>query len=109
MAKQSTPDDRSPSRQAFTFYAANGRVYANNVDQKLVDLGTLTGKDGRYGYVLDGNKQAGEGLASPEAALRHIADNIRFLFLDGQFTALKDLRGTDEVNLDGAAQVEVVI
>lgn len=62
-----------------------------------------------YGYLLDGNQQAAEGLPSAEAPLRHIADHVTFLYLDGQFTAVADLRGTDGVNLDGGARIDVMM
>jgi hypothetical protein len=59
--------------------------------------------------VLDGNKQTGSALPGPEAALRHVADNIGFLYLDGQFTALADARETGDVHLDGAARIDVML
>lgn len=94
-------------RQPFTFYAAQGRVYASNNAQKLIDLGSLTESDHGFAYLLDGNQQAGERFPSAEAALRHVADHVRFLFLDGQFTAVEDSRGS--VNLQDAASIEVLL
>ena len=94
-------------RQPFTFYAAQGRVYASNNAQKLIDLGSLTESGQRFAYRLDGNQQAGEGFPSAQAALRHVADNVRFLFLDGQFTAVEDSRGS--VNLQDAPSIEVLL
>lgn len=93
----------------FTLYAANGRVYATNVDQKLVDLGALWRDDQGFQYCLDGNGLRGDGVITAEAALREIAGRLSFLFLDGQFTALADLRGTDGVALDGAARLDMVL
>jgi len=110
MTTSFAPAEPAAPRQAFTFYAADGRIYVSNGDQKLIDLGELTEKDGRFAYVLDGNQQAAEGLASPSAALRHIADHVRYLFLDGQFTALADLReDRTPVHLDGAARIDVMM
>jgi hypothetical protein len=111
MATHSSPAEPASPRQAFTFYAADGRVYASNVDQKLIDLGSLTRQeDGRFRYLLDGDKRVEHGLPTAEAALRHIADHIGFLYLDGQFTALADLReGGARVHLDGAARIDVVM
>ena len=118
MAKPTTSQEPASPRVAFTFYAANGRVYASNVKQKLIDLGALTQQGDTYRYVLDGNQQAGEGFPSAEAALRHIADNTRFLFLDGQFTALADLRANggagagaqaSDLHLDDAARIDVMV
>jgi hypothetical protein len=106
-----TNTQREPAapRQAFTFYAANGRVYASNVSQKLIDLGSLGEQAGGWCYLLDGNKQSAQGFATPEAALRHIAEATAFLYLDGQFTALADLRDTGQVSLGGAKRIDVVI
>jgi hypothetical protein len=110
MAKPGITRGSGSPRQTFTFYAADGRAYASNARQKLIDLGVLTEQGVGWRYLLDGNQQAGEGFPSPEAALRHIADNVRFLFLDGQFTALADLRAESRpVHLDGAPQIEVTI
>lgn len=112
MATQSTPTDTAADRrqQAYTLYAADGRVYASNAQQKLIDLGSLSqAQDDGYCYVLDGNQLAGQGLPSAEAALRVIGQRMGFLYLDGQFTALADLRGNDAVHLDGAPRVDVVL
>jgi hypothetical protein len=111
MASHSSPAEPAAPRQAVTFYAADGRVYASNVDQKLIDLGSLTQQgDGGFCYLLDGNKQSAQGLPSAGAALRHVADNIGFLYLDGQFTALADLRESGAaVHLDGAERIDVML
>ena len=109
MAHEPRTQEPASPRQPFTFYAAKGRVYASNVDQKLIDLGALTQQADGYCYLLDGNQQAAQGLPSAEAALRHIADNTRFLYLDGQFTALADARENAAVNLDGAARIDVML
>lgn len=110
MVNRTTPAEPASPRQAFTFYAAGGRVYVSNLQQKLIDLGALTEQDGGFSYVLDSNRQSAAGLPSAEAALRHIADHIRFLYLDGQFTALADLREDDTpVHLDGAPRIDVMI
>jgi hypothetical protein len=109
MAHQDTPQEPASPRQAFTFYAADGRVHASNVAQKLIDLGSLQQQADGWCYLLDGNKHTGERLPSAEAALRHIVDHVRFLYLDGQFTALADMRGNAGVHLDGAPRIDVMI
>jgi hypothetical protein len=104
-------DDRgsAPLLQPFTFYAANGRIYASNVAQKLIDLGALTGQDGSFGYLLDGNQMSGRGFHDELAALRAVATKVRFLWLDGQFTALASARDDPDLNLDGATRLDVLI
>jgi hypothetical protein len=102
-------DDRAaPARQLpFTLYAANGRVYARNRDQKIIDLGALTHQDAAFCYLLDGNKQGASGFFTEEEALRDVAGHLRFLWLDGQFTALADAKDDPGLNLDGAVQLDI--
>lgn len=97
----------SATRQPFTLFAAQGRVYARNRDQKVIDLGALTREDGgAWRYELDGNHQGGAGLFTEEEALREIAGKIRFLWLDGQFTAVADARAAAGFSIDGAKQFD---
>jgi hypothetical protein len=112
MASSSNPRSIEAERRQlpFTFYAAaNGRIYVRNVDQKVIDLGTLSRDDGGVCYFLDGNHETGKGFRDEEAALRDIASRVRFLWLDGQFTAVADAREDPELNLDGATQVDVTL
>jgi len=111
MATQPTSSEPASPRRAYTFYAADGRVYVSNAtaEQKLIDLGALSEQENGFSYLLDGNQLGAQGLPSAEAALRHIADHIRFLYLDGQFSALPDLRGNQSVHLDGAPHIEVMM
>ena len=74
----------SPPGVPFVLYALQGRVYASNVKQKLIDLGSQAREsDGTYAYLLDGDHTTGSGFDSPEAALAHVAHMVSFLFLDG--------------------------
>ena len=109
MAQEPASPDAARRQQPFTLYATGGRLYASNVAQKLVDLGALWRDDAGFHYLLDGNKMEGHGLITAEAALREIAQRVSFLYLDGQFTALADLRGTDGVALDGAARIDIAL
>ena len=100
---------RSPVRQPFKLYAAkNGRIYARNRTQKVIDLGALVREEGgAFRYELDGNHQSEGGLFTEEEALHAVARSIRFLWLDGQFTAVADAKDDASLNLDGATQLEV--
>ena len=103
-------DDRGtkPRRQPYTLHAAGGRVYVRNAAQKVIDLGALSqGEGGAFRYLLDGNGQAGEGFFTEEEALRDIARNLRFLWLDGQFTAVADARDGGELDLDDAPRLDI--
>src|SRR4051812_10713331 len=94
MPTQTIDEQRHPGprKQPYTLYAARGRAYARNAAGPVIDLGALAQQDGRWRYLLDGNQLAGEGFPTPEQALRDIAARLRFLWLDGQFTALPDVR-----------------
>jgi hypothetical protein len=96
-------------QQPFTLYAARGRIYARNTDQKLIDLGELVQDGGSWRYRLDGNQQTGTGYFTAEEALREIGRTVRFLWLDGQFTAVADARHDGDLNLDGAVEIEIVL
>lgn len=85
-----------PRRQPYTLYATAGRVFARNAAGPVIDLGALAPAEGGHAYQLDGNKLSGTGFASAEEALRDIAGRLHFLWLDGQFTALPDLRATHD-------------
>jgi hypothetical protein len=110
MADPSNEPAGTRQQQPFTLFAAQGRVYARNRDQKLIDLGALERTEGgTFRYLLDGNKQAGEGFFTEEDALRHIGGQLRFLWLDGQFTAVADARDDADLNLDGATQLDILL
>ena len=97
-------------QQPFTLYAAQGRVYARNRDQKVIALGALARDDGgAFSYLLDGNQQGGKGFFTEEEALRDVAGKLRFLWLDGQFTAVADARDDPALHLDGATQLDIVL
>ncbi len=97
------------THQGFSLFAANGRLYASNVDQKLIDLGSLTKEADGYAWRLDGNKLGGRGLPDAVAALRDAVKQMSFLYLDGQFTALADVREDDSVHLANAPQLNIVV
>jgi hypothetical protein len=96
-------------QQPFTLYAAQGRVYASNVDDKLIDLGSLTEAGDGWRYRLDGNGLGAGRLPDPPAALAHLATHLRFLYLDGQFTALVDERSNPTLNLENATRLDILL
>lgn len=96
-------------QQPFTLLAANGRVYARNSDQKVIDLGALQREDVAFRYVLDGNGQSGSGFFTEEEALGDIAAHLRFLWLDGQFTAVADAKEDPALNLEGAVRLDIAL
>jgi len=99
--------DTSRTRRHFTFLAANGRLYARNLDMKIIDLGALArADDGQWRWTLDGNQLSG-GAPDAQAAMRDAAARMGFLYLDGQFTAVAPIGAT--THLDGAETVDLVL
>ncbi|WP_427912776.1 hypothetical protein ACPWT1_19455 [Ramlibacter sp. MMS24-I3-19] len=99
--------DTSRTRRHFSFIAANGRLYARNLDMTIIDLGRLARRaDGRWEWVLDGNGLAGEA-ASAKAAMRDAASRMGFLYLDGQFTAVAPIGPT--TSLERAETLDLVL
>jgi len=96
-----------PRQQPYTLYAVNGRVYAQNVTQAVIDLGPLARQGGGWSYLLEGNKLAGDGFGSAQEALRHLAGRLHFLWLDGQFTALPDVRAN--TSLADAERLDITL
>jgi hypothetical protein len=92
----------------YTLYAVQGRVYASNVEDALIDLGRL-GKedDGSFGFTLDGNAAEDHGFASTGEALQGVAEQLSFYFLDGQFTSLPDCHR--EVDVSGAERLGICL
>ncbi|MBC5766833.1 hypothetical protein [Ramlibacter albus] len=97
----------APRKQPYTLYAANGRVYARNAAGPVIDLGALRREQGAYCYLLDGNKLSGGGFSTEKEALREIAARLHFLWLDGQFTALPDVRQTAGVDFSSATHLDI--
>ena len=96
-------------QQPFTLLTAQGRVYARNSDQKVIDLGSLQREDSAFSYRLDGNGQSGSGFFTEEEALGDIATHLRFLWLDGQFTAVADAKDDPSLDLEGAVRLDIVL
>lgn len=97
----------APRRQPYTLYAAQGRVYVRNAAGPVIDLGSLRRDGSAWRYELDGNHLRGEGLFTEEEALREIAGRLHFLWLDGQFTSLPDVRQSAGVDFESAAKLEI--
>jgi len=103
-------DRPAGTKTRYRFYAAGDRLYARNVEGKVVDLGRLTRHaDGSWHYFLDGNKLAGGGTPTPETAMADAARRMGFLYLDGQFTSVEDARTHPDLDLDKAPAVELTM
>lgn len=117
----------SHASHTFTLYAYRGHVYASNVRDKLIDLGVLAREgvgsgeapeaaesrdpgSGPWHYELDGDHcPRGSGFADAQEALAHLGRALTFLYLDGQFTAQRDLSDVHRPDLPEAPQIVVTL
>jgi len=76
----------------FTLYASQGRIYAENAAGKLIDLGAIRKEGNVFAYRLDADGVSGEASESAARALADIEQRVNMPYMDGQFTALPDLR-----------------
>ncbi len=94
----------------YTLYIANGRIYARNADNKLIDLGQATEQAGSFSWMLDGEESlCGRHLPNADAVMREAEKKMSFAFLDGQFTSLPDLIHNGEVRVADAPRRAIAL
>ena len=74
----------------FRLFAVEQRVLAQNVDGKVVDIGAMESKDGRYCARMDSGEIATEPRRSAELALKALVGELSFDYLDGLFTSERE-------------------
>ena len=84
----------------FILYASQGRIYAENAAGKLIDLGAIRKEGNVFAYRLDADGVSGEAGESMARALADIEQRVNVTYMEGQFTALPDLRGSVELPPD---------
>jgi len=84
----------------FTLYASQGRIYAENTAGKLIDLGAIRKEGNVFAYRLDADGVSGEASESAARALADVEQRVNMAYMDGQFTALPDLRDSVELPHD---------
>lgn len=84
----------------YRLYASHGRVYAENRDDKLIDIGSVRKEGNTYRCRLDADGVLGDAMESPERAMADLQQRISLLYLDGQFTALPDARAQARLAAD---------
>lgn len=82
--------DGRPAAHQFALSAAAGRVYIQNAAGKVIEVGDLFEEQGRYAYRLDQGAIQGQDLPDLGSALRHLASQLTFLYVDGLFRQLPD-------------------
>jgi hypothetical protein len=79
-----------PSAHQFALSTAAGRLYIQNAAGKVIEVGDLVEEQGRYAYRLDQGTIHGQDLPDLGSALRHLASQLTFLYVDGLFRQLPD-------------------
>lgn len=79
----------SASRE-FGISVASGRIYIQNAAGKVIEVGDMVEEHGIYGYRLDAGAIQGEQFGSLDSALRHLASQLTYLYLDQLFVQLPD-------------------
>lgn len=101
--------DGSPAAHQFALSAAAGRLYIQNAAGKVVEVGDLFEEGGRYGYRLDQGSIQGQDLPDLGAALRHLAAQLTFLYVDGLFRELPDSAAEASVHSMSAPPLFVIL
>ncbi len=96
-------------RMPYFIYLCEQRILAQNIDGHIIDIGGYQTEEGGISWLLDGNKEQGEGINTEREALDDIAGKIDFLFLDGQFTSLPDLSADYGDKLETASAKQIVL
>ena len=94
----------------YTLYIANGRIYARNRQNHLIDIGAAQEQAGSFSWRLDGDETLhGHHLPNADAVMRELEKTMSFEFLDGQFTSLPDLIHNGEVRVADAPRREIAL
>jgi hypothetical protein len=80
----------APAAHQFALSATAGRIYIQNTAGKVIEVGDLLEEQGRYGYQLDQGAIVGRDLPDLGSALKHLAGQLTFLYVDGLFRQLPD-------------------
>lgn len=80
----------SASPHEFAIHTSAGRIYIQNAAGKVIDVGELLEEKHVYGYRLDSGGIQGQGFGELGPALRHMASQLTFLYLESLFQRLPD-------------------
>ncbi|KMQ80717.1 hypothetical protein BPMI_04314 [Candidatus Burkholderia pumila] len=90
--KQQDSGDAIRQERPFRLFAVEQRVLAQNVDGKVIDIGAMEAKNGEYCARLDVDEIVTKPKRSAELALKALADDLTFDYLDGLFTSERDVK-----------------
>jgi hypothetical protein len=98
-----------PAAHQFALSAAAGRLYIQNAAGKVIEVGDLVEEQGRYAYRLDQGAIQGQDLPDLGSALRHLASQLTFLYVDGLFQQLPDSAAEANVHSMSAPPLHVTL
>ncbi|OZI23120.1 hypothetical protein CAL26_06470 [Bordetella genomosp. 9] len=102
-------DDGAPAAHQFALSATAGRIYIQNAAGKVIEVGDLLEEQGRYSYRLDQGAVVGRDLPDLGSALKHLAGQLTFLYVDGLFRQLPDSAAEASSHSMSAAPVFVTL
>ena len=91
----------------YLLYSCQSRLLVENIDGHVVDIGGAELVGGKLRWQLDGKEAKGTTENEAEEMLNDVARHLSFLFVDGQFTSLADVRGEYGDRLDNAPSREI--
>ncbi len=93
--------------QCYTLFFPGGRVYAGDTDGRLIALALVTGGQGRYSYLLEGNGETERGFVCAASLLEGIAAQLTAEYLEVQFRCLPDLAKADVFDLTAGPHLDI--
>lgn len=99
--------ETSRDQMPYLLYFARQRLLIENVDAKVVDIGSAEMVANRFRWKLDGNDAHGETAAEVDELLEDVEKHLSFLYVDGQFTSLPDVSEDYGDRLDNMPFIEI--
>lgn len=93
----------------YLLYYCQSRLLVENIDGHVVDIGGAEIVGNAFRWQLDGKEAKGTTESDADDMLRDVAQHLSFLFVDGQFTSLPDVRGEYGDRLDNAPSREIAL
>lgn len=99
--------ENKPDSMPYNLYYCHSRLLLENIDGHVVDIGGVETKGQYFQWQLDGKDAQGSVENDVGALLRDVEQHLSFLFVDGQFTSLPNVKEKYGDHLDNAASREI--
>ncbi|SAK58176.1 hypothetical protein AWB76_02527 [Caballeronia temeraria] len=92
MSNQERKSSTAPAslERPFRLFAVEERVLAQNIDGKVIDIGAMESKSGQFRACMDSGDIVTDSRRSAELALKALAGELSFDYLDGLFTSERE-------------------